>query len=316
MANLRCSAAEESEDTLNSFTSHTGYEPKLLTFGELNDSSVPFSFMIPSTDQDVDDVTLGEMLTAAHRGQVEYCVPGGMSVSQSSSAMFDGSGQPDGERMVDQSGKSGVTFNVISAQFNLHSIINNGLIPGGQNSSKRQAVFFLPIDPRDKGHQDPATIDFNKPRRAQYMQSAWKKHQDAVFLVDIDLAIKKGLTFYQTRSTAIILQGTLPAYCIPKVVRLKTGEVLYEKSYMSPRPPPKISLRHDHNWTRGKVQLGSTVEQQPEDKVVRQSRGDVQHETFSLATPQESRGSGLLPKLAKLFLILVELARFLVAFFI
>ena len=28
MANLRCSAAEESEDTLNSFTSHTGYEPK------------------------------------------------------------------------------------------------------------------------------------------------------------------------------------------------------------------------------------------------------------------------------------------------
>ena len=40
--------------------------------------------MIPSTDQDVDDVTLGEMLTAAHRGQVEYCVPGGMSVSQSS----------------------------------------------------------------------------------------------------------------------------------------------------------------------------------------------------------------------------------------
>ena len=51
MANLRCSAAEESEDTLNSFTSPTGYEPNVLTFGELNDSSVPFSFMILSTDQ-------------------------------------------------------------------------------------------------------------------------------------------------------------------------------------------------------------------------------------------------------------------------
>ena len=37
MANLRCSAAEESEDTLNAFISLTGYEPKLLTFGELND---------------------------------------------------------------------------------------------------------------------------------------------------------------------------------------------------------------------------------------------------------------------------------------
>ena len=41
----------------------------------------------------------------------------------------------------------------------------------------------------------------------------------------------------------IILQGTLPAYCIPKVVRLKTGEYLYERPYLSPRPPPKISLR-------------------------------------------------------------------------
>ena len=113
---------------------------------------------------------------------------------------------------------------------NLHSIINKGLIPVGQNSSKRQTVFFLPIDPRDKDHEDPEHIDFSVPRRAQYLHSAWKKHQDAVFWVDIDLAIRKGLTFYQTRSNAIILQATLPAYCIPKVVRLKTGEVLYEKS--------------------------------------------------------------------------------------
>ena len=91
------------------------------------------------------------------------------------------------------------------------------------------------------------------------------------------------MTFYQTRSNAIIVQGTLPAYCIPKVVRLKTGEVLYEKSHMSPRPP-KISLRHDHDWIRGKVQLGSTFDQQPEGKVVRQSRGEVQHATFSQLT--------------------------------
>ena len=44
MASLRYSAAEETKDTMNSFTSPTGYEPNLLTFGELNDSSVPFSF--------------------------------------------------------------------------------------------------------------------------------------------------------------------------------------------------------------------------------------------------------------------------------
>ena len=165
----------------------------------------------------------------------------------------------------------------IGCAFNLHSITNNGLISGGQDSSRRQTVFFLPIDPRDKDHEDPEYIDFSVPRRARYEHSAWKRHQDAVFWVDIDLAIKEGLTFYQTRSNAIILQGTLPAHCIPKVVRLKTGEVLYERRYLSPRPPPKISLRHDHDWTRGNVPLGSTVEQQPVGKLVQQSCGEVQH---------------------------------------
>ena len=72
MASLRFSAAEKSEGTLNASHSFTGCEPNLLTFGELNDSSVPFSFMIPSLDQDVDDVTLGKMLTEAHRGQADY----------------------------------------------------------------------------------------------------------------------------------------------------------------------------------------------------------------------------------------------------
>ena len=172
----------------------------------------------------------------------------------------------------------------IGCAFNLHSIINNGLIPGGQDSSRGQTVFFLPVDPRDKDHQDPEQNDISVPRRAQYLHSTWKKHQDAVFWVDIDLAIRMGLTFYQTRSNALILQGILPAYCIPKVVRLTTGEVWYEKSYMSPRPPPKISLRHDHDWTRGNYQLGSAVEQQPVGKLVQQSCGEVQHATFSQLT--------------------------------
>ena len=158
----------------------------------------------------------------------------------------------------------------IGCAFNLHSIINSGLILGGQNSSKRQTVFFLLVDPMDKSHKDPDEIDLNVPRHAQYLHNAWKRHQDAVYWVDINLAIEKGLTFYQTRSNAIILQETLPAYCIPKVVRLKTGEVLYEKVYMSPRPPPKISLKHE--WKR---ELGSEVARQPEGEVARQPEGEV-----------------------------------------
>ena len=155
----------------------------------------------------------------------------------------------------------------IGCGFNLHSVNNSGLIPGGQNSSKRQTVFFLLVDPRDKSHKDPDEIDLNVLRHAQYLHNAWKRHQDAVYWVDINPAIQKGLKFYQTRSNAIILHETLPAYCIPKVVRLKTGEVLYEKVCMSPRPPPKISLKHER--TR---ELGPKVARQPQGEVARQAK--------------------------------------------
>ena len=75
------------------------------------------------------------------------------------------------------------------------------------------------------------------------------------------------MKFYQTPANAIILHETIPAYCIPKVVRMETGEVIYEKVFMSLRPPPKISLKHD--WKR---ELGSEVAQRPEGQVVQQSR--------------------------------------------
>ena len=146
---------------------------------------------------------------------------------------------------------------------------------------------FLPIDPRDKNLKDPESFEFSVPRRARYVHSTWKKHQDAVIWVDINLAIKDGLTFYQTRSNAIILQGTLPTYCIPKVERLKTGEVLYERPYWSPRPPPKISLRHDHDWTRRNDQVGFTVEKLPIGKLVQQSFGEVQR--VKLSKPTQSK---------------------------
>ena len=51
---------------------------------------------------------------------------------------------------------------------------------------------------------------------------------------------------------------------------MKTGEVLYEKVFMSPRPPPKISLKHE--WKR---KLGSEVARQPEGEVSGQPEGEV-----------------------------------------
>ena len=89
-------------------------------------------------------------------------------------------------------------------------------IPGGQDSSRRQTVLFLPIDPRDKDHEDPEHIDFSVPRRARYVHSAWKKHQDAVFWVDIDFAIKKGIN---------ILSNTIECNYPPR----NTSSLLYSK---------------------------------------------------------------------------------------
>ena len=52
---------------------------------------------------------------------------------------------------------------------------------------------------------------------------------------------------------------------------METGEVIYEKVFASPRPPPKISLKHD--WTK---ELGSEVARQPEGEVVRQAKSPNQ----------------------------------------
>ena len=94
-----------------------------------------------------------------------------------------------------------------------------------------RSKFEQQTDPMDKNHKDLDTIDLGAPRLAQYMHKAWKKHQNTVYWVDIKLSQKEGLKFYQTRSNAIILHETLPVYSIPKVVRMETEEIVYEKSF-------------------------------------------------------------------------------------
>ena len=112
----------------------------------------------------------------------------------------------------------------------------------------------------DKEHRDPDTIDLKAPRLAQHLQTAWTKHQNTVYWVDIRLARKKGLKFYQTRSNAIVLYNTLPAYCIPKAIKMETGEIKYEKVFEL-----KMSLREldegigfRSSWTSRKILTNPT----------------------------------------------------------
>ena len=135
----------------------------------------------------------------------------------------------------------------IGCAVNLHSITNSGCIPGGQNSSRdRQTVFFTAVNPMHKNHQDPTEFDLTKPRLASYKKE-WKRHQDTVYWVDVQLAQRKGLKFYQTRSNAVILYDTIAAYCISKAIVMRSQEIENQKVYVSPRPPPKIFYKE--NWT-------------------------------------------------------------------
>ena len=87
-----------------------------MVFSELGNSQGSFSYVTPSSDLDIDDTTLGKLLTEAHREHAEYRDPEGVSVSQSSlSVVFDRTGKPAGERNVDQSIGVGVTRNTYSA---------------------------------------------------------------------------------------------------------------------------------------------------------------------------------------------------------
>ena len=150
MESLCYSANKGSDDAYDVSTSLTGYESNFMAFSELNESSVSFSYIIPSSDQDMDDVALGKMLTEAHRGQADYCGPEGMSVSQSSSSVvFDGSGKPDGERNVDQSVGFGVTRNTYSAHSKLsentqaEKVVDRSGKPEERNSSNAQIRTLL-----------------------------------------------------------------------------------------------------------------------------------------------------------------------------
>ena len=62
-----------------------------------------------------------------------------------------------------------------------------------------------------------------------------------------------------------------PAYCIPKVILMESGEIIFEKVYASPRPPPKISFK-DH-WMK---ELDSEVAGGSEDSKQIQPKSKTQ----------------------------------------
>ena len=86
-------------------------------------------------------------------------------------------------------------------------------------------LFFTAVKSMFANLHKQRDYDVTKPRIAVYKQN-WKIHQNTVCWANLRVAQKKGLTFYQTKSNAIILQNTLPAACVEKVVKMNSEEVL------------------------------------------------------------------------------------------
>ena len=98
----------------------------------------------------MDDVTLGKLLTEAHREHADYRNPEGVSVSQSSlSVVFDRTGKLVGERNVDQSIGFGVTRNTYSAHSKFsentqaEKVVGRSGKPEERNSSNAQIRTLL-----------------------------------------------------------------------------------------------------------------------------------------------------------------------------
>ena len=95
-----------SPTTLSSTSSATPRVPSpTLTRHRVSDEFVysqgPLAYTSPSSDLDIDDTTLGKLLTEAHREYADYRNPEGVSVSQSSlSVVFDRTAETCGEKEI------------------------------------------------------------------------------------------------------------------------------------------------------------------------------------------------------------------------
>ena len=87
-----------------------------------------------------------------------------------------------------------------------NSIIGSGLIAEGKDSKEgRQTVFFTAVDPMNKPREDEP-YDVTGPREVP-CRTTWTVYQNAVFWINLNRAQDRRLAFWQTHSTAVILDN-------------------------------------------------------------------------------------------------------------
>ena len=156
----------------------------------------------------------------------------------------------------------------VGCSHDLPAIIQCGLDCRRKRYKKgRQTVFFTAVDPVQETQGEEPDYDVAQPRIVPY-NSKRKVHQNAVYRVNLPGAQKKGLTFYQTQSSAIILHDPVPADCVARVVNMKSkrnsvrGCVFITSSGTKDCFEHSLEVRHeDHQHADGRksdVEHGET----------------------------------------------------------
>ena len=146
-----------------------------MVFSELDNSQGSFSYITPSSDLDIDDATLGNLLDEAHREHADYCDPEGVSVSPSPlSVVFDRTGKPVGESNVDQS----IGFRVTKNTYSAHSKFS-------ENTQAEKMVDRTrkPVGESSSNAQIRTLFDEQRPARAEQerqilQEELWRQQKD------------------------------------------------------------------------------------------------------------------------------------------
>ena len=129
----------------------------------------------------------------------------------------------------------------VGSSISCSSKIRSGLIAGGEIGKDDKTVFFTAVDPRSEPQSDEP-YDVAAPRVVPY-RTNWKVYQNAVYWINLKSAQDRGLVIWQTNSNGIILDDSVPADSLEKVVHDRKGGVMYQKICLSLRPPPKLILK-------------------------------------------------------------------------
>ena len=121
----------------------------------------------------------------------------------------------------------------------------------------------------DKERKDPETIDLGAPRIAQYLHNAWKKTSEYGVLGRHQSCSEERIeVLSNTIERDNSSRSTSSLFAFRKLSGWNLEKTYtYERQYLSPRPPPKISLKHD--WKR---ECDSEHAQRTEGQVAQQSR--------------------------------------------